>query len=644
MLSPSSQENDRKRSCIEALKQEDVRLARSLMRKQIRDGLQAPICNRLRRHLRARLSDSKICGSEAAENIIDVIRYSAVVARDSVKFKHAYKESGLCRANTKLARSLRTWRRTGTHSQELMKYFSSLCHQEALKEIRSLHASVKRSVDFQARKDHAFEARMADVRAEMFADLCSIPEVRQSSEKGIDESLASWSSTGWCGVNLGGWLLWEPGPANKSSLIQSLGDDDVPKDEWTLCEHLTRKHGRALAESLVQEHRRTHVTFNDFAAMKRLGINAVRVPFGYWTFAPQDDEPYVGNCVEFLDAALEWGAELGLSVVLCLHAAVGFQGPDPPCGRSNSKWHPRQFDVSATVNVLRQTVQRYGKHTALGGICILNEPHGEIPIKKMKNFFTEAYSALRNDLGLPLSVQLMLPIFHHEFTDFQGTFTEEAGFKNIVFDVHCYQVFGDPYAGWKNLPLAQHLRFATGCSPRHEVRCIADCGERVVVSEFSLALPTWHRSMSIAREFAALSKSEKKLLRRSFAVRQLQNFATRTEGFFFWSWRDDSGPEWSFAESCALGWMPHLGQNGGTQCNYVSAHDFELAKKAFSKDKGTLEASSSSTSRGLKRQLSDVSTDVGQSEDGIDDSTDVGQSEEGADQFLDSDHSPVKNV
>lgn len=165
---------------------------------------------------------------------------------------------------------------------------------------------------------------------------------------------------------------------------------------------------------------------------------------------------------------------------------------------------------------------------------------------------------MRVDEELPTSVQLMLPIFHHHYKDFAGNYTAEKGYANVVFDVHCYQVFGDPYAGWRHLSLAQHLRFAAASSAKHDARCIADLGGRVVVTEFSLALPTWHHTCDISWEYEALSKAHQTLLRRSFALRQLRAFAKYTEGWFFWSWRDDSGPEWSFSESSARGWMPAL--------------------------------------------------------------------------------------
>jgi glucan 1,3-beta-glucosidase len=445
-----------------------------------------------------------------------------------------------------------------------------MCWNEALKVMHLQLAEASKQKHSGEQQHHIFQARLADVRTEIAADVCTMHEMRDApraelhgvtTSKSLEDT--SFRESGWCGVNLGGWLLWEPGPANDSPLVASLGEDaDVPSCEWTLCKELVSKHGREEATALVQKHRMTHVTREDFVEMKRLGANSVRVPFGYWVLVgPRSGEPFIGPCTEFLDAALEWGSELGLSVVLCYHSAIGFQSYDPPCGRKNEEWDPADFDIAANVEVLKLLARAYGSHPALGGICVLNEPHGDLPAETLNTFFKDAYSAMRNVEKLPHVVQIMLPVFHHEFTDFNGRYTPDKGFVNVVFDVHCYQVFGDPYAGWCRMSLAKHLRYATAATKSHPVQGIVKRGERVVVTEFSLALPMWNENMMINKEFAALTPTEKKLLHKSFALRQLHAFAQHTEGWFFWCWKDDSGPDWSFAESMLKGWMPPLSSN-----------------------------------------------------------------------------------
>ena len=62
-------------------------------------------------------------------------------------------------------------------------------------------------------------------------------------------------------------------------------------------------------------HRSTHFVEADLARMKAAGLNAVRVPFGYWCVAgPSDGDAYVGPCVQHLDDVVDWCEKLGLQV------------------------------------------------------------------------------------------------------------------------------------------------------------------------------------------------------------------------------------------------------------------------------------------------------------------------------------------
>ncbi|CAK0832841.1 unnamed protein product [Prorocentrum cordatum] len=411
----------------------------------------------------------------------------------------------------RLWRSFRSTTKAGLERRTVTSPFSRLCRAEAMRTL-FLELAGRRSVlPPQERTRLRLEARLAAVRAEMYGDLCSMKAGpgAEGWDRGPGSRAGAAAGAGaveaprrWRGVNVSSWLLWEPGPADKSWLVASLGPGERPEDEWGLCERLVEKHGREAAERMVQRYRSERVTRADFAAMKKLGLNAVRVPFGYWALRPRPGEPFFGGCAEFLDDALAWGEELGLSVVLCLHAAVGFQSQDPPCGRANRAWRPCRFDVDATVDVMRDVALRFGGHPALGGICVLNEPSGDIPPRTMNRYFQEVYSALRTDCRLPASVQIMLPVFHHDFRHFRGRYTEDQGYVNVLFDVHVYQVFGEPYAGWHRMSLAQNLRHADALSSTHDVRAIADCGERVVVTEFSLALPKWRTKTTTYLEYA----------------------------------------------------------------------------------------------------------------------------------------------
>jgi len=112
----------------------------------------------------------------------------------------------------------------------------------------------------------------------------------------------------WLGVNLGGWLLLERGPSEPF-----FEDQNAPGDEeWAFCQ-LMRQRGHA--EEVFEAHRSKHFVEDDIVRMKALGLNAVRVPFGYWCVTgPTEGDAYVGPCLHHLDNVVAWCEKHGLQV------------------------------------------------------------------------------------------------------------------------------------------------------------------------------------------------------------------------------------------------------------------------------------------------------------------------------------------
>ena len=123
------------------------------------------------------------------------------------------------------------------------------------------------------------------------------------------------------GVNLGSWLLLE------KWMVPSLFEGLEATDETTWCAEL----GPAATERL-RRHWNSFVTREDFAWIATHGLNAVRIPIGHWIFGPDypyhpkygaHRHPFVTGGIEVLDRALDWARELGLAMIIYLHAALG---------------------------------------------------------------------------------------------------------------------------------------------------------------------------------------------------------------------------------------------------------------------------------------------------------------------------------
>jgi endoglucanase len=109
------------------------------------------------------------------------------------------------------------------------------------------------------------------------------------------------------GVNLGGWLLWEPWMwgghllASESKLSGRLESVVGPAE--------MAKFRREVYDNFITEH--------DIQQISRLGFNVVRVPMNHSLF--ENDAP--GWPV--LDRLLSWAEQYHVYVILDLHAAPG---------------------------------------------------------------------------------------------------------------------------------------------------------------------------------------------------------------------------------------------------------------------------------------------------------------------------------
>lgn len=133
------------------------------------------------------------------------------------------------------------------------------------------------------------------------------------------------------GVNLGAWMIWE----------DWLCPYEGSLDHYTVLDTLEDRFGLDGAYELFNTYMDNWITEYDLDEIKRLGFNAVRVPFWYRNFYYDDKGTKIldenGNW-DF--SRLEWVvsecAEREIYVVLDMHGAVGYQSDAPHNGKGDS--------------------------------------------------------------------------------------------------------------------------------------------------------------------------------------------------------------------------------------------------------------------------------------------------------------------
>jgi glucan 1,3-beta-glucosidase len=327
------------------------------------------------------------------------------------------------------------------------------------------------------------------------------------------------------GVNLGAWLVLE-----RWMTPDTYRGTDAP-DEYTLCLMLGDQ-----AKGRLNDHRDTFMTADDFRWIKNCGLNAVRLPVGYW--ALEAPKPYV-ECSSYIDFALEQCQQNDLKLLLDLHGAPGSQNGWDHSGRSGAiNWPKDPKNVQETIRVLESFAQKYGKHPALYGIEMLNEPRPEVSLDILQQFYQDGYTQMRKHLNPDVAV-----VIHDSFRPLSWeNFMQQPAYSNVILDTHLYQCFDEAAksrSGLQQLAFALNRKNALDKMQTQELPAI--------VGEWSLSLP--HRAMS------GLSPLQMESVTRGYADAQLLNYEG-TRGWFFWSYKLEQPSEWHFRHCVDRGWLP----------------------------------------------------------------------------------------
>ncbi|CAE7620617.1 exgA [Symbiodinium sp. CCMP2456] len=348
----------------------------------------------------------------------------------------------------------------------------------------------------------------------------------------------------WKGVNLGGWLLLEPGPSYPLFTQHPLKDKSEARCEWDIMKGLIAKMGKTGAAEVLRSHRETHMTKADFQRVRSCGLNAVRLPFGYWVVTePRPREPYVGPALEYIDRAVSWAEEFDLQIVLDLHGCPGGESPEAPCGRRQrpeSRWNWKQWDFQASLKVLQILAKRYAQRSCVTGIAVCNEPSGEVPAKALISYYSKAVDVIRKAGMDAQRVAVVLPVFQRPEgeEDFIKKWSKstKGRHRNVCFDVHCYHCFENQFHG---KTFAEQLRAV-------EANIEMFKQHPMVAGEWSLSLgqATWCTCGDLDED-SVLS---------IFGAQQQEAFKSASHGSFFWNWKEDpDSKEWHFQHSCDSG-------------------------------------------------------------------------------------------
>lgn len=312
-----------------------------------------------------------------------------------------------------------------------------------------------------------------------------------------------------CGVNLGGWLLLE------KWITPSLFEGVDAEDEYSFMKTPD-------AKERIDQHRREFITEEDFKWLANNGVNAVRIPVGYWIL--EDDEPYIEG-IKYLDQAVKAAEKYNIRVLIDLHGAKGSQNGEDHSGRKGkSDWFKNEKFREQTITTLEKLADRYKHAKNLWGIELLNEPKLGLFHFKLRRFYKEAYERVLHIAGPNVNV-----IFHDAFTPrlMSGALRQQ----NAVMDIHWYQftvLFPWLYT------LKSYFRKVTR---RKSLIDRLQKKQPIIIGEWSVVL-----SGEILK---GLTKNEEQEAFKKHAKLQQEAYAGAA-GWFYWSYKTEGRGIWNF--------------------------------------------------------------------------------------------------
>lgn len=360
------------------------------------------------------------------------------------------------------------------------------------------------------------------------------------------------------GVNLGGWLVLEKWMTEDlftgafSSAADQYSFDSLPG-----------------SLSALEKHWSTFFTAEDISTIAATGINALRIPIGYWAY-DNSGTPYHKGADAYLEKAIEWARAEGLKVWVDCHGSPGGQNGFDNSGHSGIVSWQTTSNLDKSIEVLKIMAAKYGSTSyadVVVGLQMVNEPvsWGNNDFDTTKEWTKKAYTAIE---GVVENKELIV-VMHDgfmgglEWKDVAIELADGAEKKTFGIDEHLYQLFTPAYNGMNQ---AQHITAACGWAAD---LAASNAITPTYVGEWSAATnicvnpdgsTTAGTSCSTEgcqcqlEDFAKWNDKMIEQVRR-FVEAQLDVFESSTSGYFGWSAKGPGG--WGFLNGIEKGIIPN---------------------------------------------------------------------------------------
>ncbi|EMC96325.1 glycoside hydrolase family 5 protein, partial [Baudoinia panamericana UAMH 10762] len=354
------------------------------------------------------------------------------------------------------------------------------------------------------------------------------------------------------GVNIGSWLVLE------KWMTPDVFSGTNTTDQFTFD---SIENGKAK----LQHHWETFFTENDMAQIATWGLNAVRIPIGYWAY-DNTGTRYISGADAYLEQAIGWARKHGIKVLVDCHGSPGSQNGFDNSGQAGSINWQSGDNLQRSIDILVTMAKKYGSvdyADVVFALEIVNEPASWAPndFSVTQQWAQQAYSAVKGASTNPNLIVVMHDSFEGPalwqtigaaINGPNTTYTD----SHFALDVHLYQ---NMMPDDSKLTQPQHINKA--CSDWSTTEFLSpDSHLPVFVGEFSAAT-----NICVNPDNSTIGGSEctidgcqclsnvpmedwsagAKVWTRKFFEAQMLTFERHGAGWFLWSYKVPDGGAWS---------------------------------------------------------------------------------------------------
>lgn len=379
------------------------------------------------------------------------------------------------------------------------------------------------------------------------------------------------------GINIGGWLLIEK-PLNSRLFTGAFAS---AADQWSF----DSIPGAGLA---LEAHYASYFNESYVSLLKSYGINALRIPIGFWAYDASGTPYYsqgLGKGADaYLEKAIGWAKAAGMKVWVDCHGSPGSQNGYESSGHIGSVEWQTPTNQAKSLAVLKTIATKYGAASYAGtviGIELVNEPisGGANTPAGNAEFAKSAYSTVR-----AASTNKDLMIVMHDAFDGPGKWTgwaaSEGARGQAGIDTHMYQTLT---AADRALTQDQHIQ--TACSRGIALASVNEAapffvGEWTATTHACINADgssaadakctttpanNTNTTPSSSSGCACVNDSPDKWTdavitgMRKYVEAQLEVFEAYSSGYFLWTWTDPQVEmgSWSLVTGMKKGFFPN---------------------------------------------------------------------------------------